>query len=110
MLTYFAEHPLVFVGYSATDPNIKSILYDVDRMMRADFQLIPNIYILDWLPEITSTSYPAHDRVLSVGDDREIRIKNISAASFEWVFKARISGIFKEGKYETIAGTNGPRR
>jgi hypothetical protein len=88
LLTYFAEHPLVFVGYSATDPNIKSVLYDVDRMIRADFQLIPNIYILEWSPDISEASYPAHDRVLSVGDDREIRIKSISVSSFEWVFKA----------------------
>ena len=88
LLTYFAEHPLVFVGDSATDLNIKSVLYDVDRMMRSDLQLIPNIYFLEWLPEITSTYYLAHDRVLSVGDDCEIRIKSISAASFEWVFKA----------------------
>lgn len=88
LLTYFAEHPLVFVGYSATDPNIKSVLFDVDRMMRANFQLVPNIYILEWSPDINSSSYPAHDRVLSVGDDREIRIKSITASSFEWVFKA----------------------
>lgn len=92
LLTYFAEHPLVFVGYSATDPNIKSVLYDVDRMIRANFQLIPNIYILEWSPDITDASYPAHDRVLSVGEDREIRIKSISAASFEWVFKALGTG------------------
>lgn len=76
------------MGYSATDPNIKNVLYDVDRMMRADFQLIPNIYVLEWSPDITSTSYPAHHRVLFVGDDHEIRIKSISAASFKWVFKA----------------------
>jgi hypothetical protein len=92
LLTYFAEHPLVFVGYSATDPNIKSVLYDVDRMIRANFQLIPNIYILEWSTDLTEASYPAHDRVLSVGEDREIRIKSISASSFEWVFKAFSTG------------------
>ena len=37
LLTYFAEHSFILVGYSATDPNIKNVLYDVDRMMRADF-------------------------------------------------------------------------
>lgn len=61
-------------------------------MIRADFELIPNIYILEWNPELTELSYPAHDRVLSVGDDREIRIKSISASSFEWVFNAFSSG------------------
>lgn len=92
LLTYFAEHSLIFVGYSATDPNIRSVLYDVDRMIHANFNLIPNIYILEWNSEITSESYPARDRVLAVGNDRNIRIKSITASSFEWVFKAFASG------------------
>jgi hypothetical protein len=92
LLTYFAEHPLLFIGYSATDPNIRSVLHDVDRMIRANFDLIPNIYILEWDPTITKASYPARDRVLAIGENREIRIKSISASSFEWVFKSFSSG------------------
>lgn len=88
LLTYFVEHPLVFIGYRAEDPNIKEILYDVDRMVRANFQLVPNIYILEWDPSITDKSYPARDKVLSVAPDTNIRIKCITASSFEWVFRA----------------------
>ena len=88
LLTYFVEHPLIFIGYRAEDPNIKKILYDVDRMVRANFQLIPNIYILEWNPDLNDQSYPARDRVLSVGDDINIRIKSISFTSYEWIFKA----------------------
>lgn len=88
LLTYFIEHPLIFIGYRAEDPNIKAILYDVDRMVRADFQLVPNIYILEWNPKLTATSYPARDKVISVAPNVNIRIKSISASSFEWVFKA----------------------
>jgi hypothetical protein len=88
LLTYFVEHPLVFIGYRAEDPNIKAILYDVDRMVRANFQLVPNIYVVEWDPSIKEDSYPARDKVLSVSLDTNIRIKSITAASFEWVFKA----------------------
>ncbi len=88
LLTYFVEHPLVFIGYRAEDPNIKTILYDVDRMVRANFHLVPNIYVLEWDPGLTAASYPARDKVLSVAADTNIRIKSISASSFEWVFKA----------------------
>lgn len=88
LLTYFAEHPLIFIGYRADDPNIKSILYDVDRMVRASFDLVPNIYILEWDSSITDTSYPARDKVISVANDINIRIKSISASSFKWVFEA----------------------
>jgi hypothetical protein len=88
LLTYFVEHPLIFIGYRAEDPNIKAILYDVDRMVRAEFQLVPNIYILEWNDKLDEKSYPARDKVISVAPDINIRIKSISASSFEWVFKA----------------------
>ncbi|MBR7793347.1 SIR2 family protein [Undibacterium sp. FT147W] len=88
LLTYFVEHPLIFIGYGANDPNIKKVLYDVDRMVRANFQLIPNIYILEWDRGITASSYPARDKVLTISEDKNIRIKNITAQNFEWVFKA----------------------
>lgn len=88
LLTYFVEHPLIFIGYRAEDPNIKEILYDVDRMVRANFQLVPNIYVLEWDPKINESSYPARDKVISVATDMNIRIKSITASSFEWVFKA----------------------
>lgn len=31
LLTYFSEHPLLFIGYSASDPNIRAILSDIDE-------------------------------------------------------------------------------
>jgi SIR2-like domain len=88
LLTYFIEHPLVFVGYRAEDPNIKSVLADVHHMVGAGLGLIPNIYILEWDPNLTAASYPARDKVLTVGNDVNIRIKSISANSFAWIFKA----------------------
>ncbi|WP_186130194.1 SIR2 family protein [Burkholderia gladioli] len=92
LLTYFVEHPLIFIGYRADDPNIKKILYDVDRMVRIDgngeHELVPNIYILEWDETIADESYPAREKVISVGVDTNIRIKSISASSYEWVYKA----------------------
>ena len=79
----------VFIGYRANDPNIKKILSDVDRMIRAqEYELVPNIYILEWDETQNEASYPPRDKVLAVTADRNIRIKSITASSFEWVFKA----------------------
>ncbi|ARK64204.1 SIR2 family protein [Burkholderia pseudomallei] len=89
LLTYFIEHPLIFIGYRADDPNIKAILYDVYRMVRATTaDVVPNIYILQWDETINEASSPAHEYVVSVAPDINIRIKSITANSFEWVFKA----------------------
>ncbi|MCV5737918.1 SIR2 family protein, partial [Escherichia coli] len=40
LLTYFAEHPLFFFGYSATDTNIKGILSDIDEILAPNGELI----------------------------------------------------------------------
>lgn len=89
LLTYFIEHPLVFIGYRADDPNIKAILHDVYRMVRATTtDVVPNIYILQWDELINEASNPAREYVISVASDINIRIKSITANSFEWVFKA----------------------
>lgn len=89
LLTYFIEHPLIFIGYRADDPNIKAILHDVYQMVRASTaEVIPNIYILQWDPSINDASYPAREHVIAVAPDINIRIKSITANSYEWVFKA----------------------
>lgn len=88
LLTYFAEHPLLFIGYRAGDPNIKSVLYDMSRMFTPTTALIPNIYILQWDSSIDEGSYPAHEHVLDVGDGITVRIKSICAHSFKWVYEA----------------------
>lgn len=31
LLTFFIEHPVIFIGYSANDPNIQAILADIDE-------------------------------------------------------------------------------
>lgn len=92
LLTYFAEHPLLFIGYSAEDPNIKSILYDIDQMIDGKYDLIPNIYILEWNSELTDEVFPATEKVISLNGDRNLRLKSIVANDFSWVFQAFASG------------------
>ncbi|AOJ08262.1 SIR2 family protein [Burkholderia mayonis] len=88
LLTYFAEHPLLFIGYSAGDPNIKNVLYDMSRMFSPTTMLIPNIYILQWDDGVNEHSYPAREHVLDVGEGITVRIKSISSKSFKWVYDA----------------------
>jgi hypothetical protein len=88
LLTYFAEHPLLFIGYKAGDPNIKSVLYDMSRMFSPTAALIPNIYILQWDETAGEDAYPAREHVLDVGEGITVRIKSISASSFKWVYDA----------------------
>lgn len=88
LLTFFNEHPLLFVGYSASDPNIKSILSDLDEAMPIKGDIIPNIYILEWDRNIGPDSNPAREKIIATEEGRSIRVKLIEAADFGWVFEA----------------------
>jgi hypothetical protein len=88
LLAYFAEHPLLFIGYKAEDPNIKNILSDIDEIISSKNELIPNIYILEWKSEVSEKEYPVRERVISIDGSKSIRVKSITASSFDWVFKA----------------------
>ncbi|WP_319506467.1 SIR2 family protein [uncultured Methanolobus sp.] len=88
LLIFFAEHPLLFIGYSAEDPNIKLILSDIDEIISMQGETIPNIYILEWDPDIDVSKYPVSDKIISIGNSKSIRIKCIVTSSFKWVFEA----------------------
>lgn len=88
LLTFFNEHPLIFIGYSATDPNIRAILSDIDEALPEKGGMIPNVYILEWQKDITPDTTPPRDKVIGTDEDRSIRVKLIQASDFGWVFKA----------------------
>ena len=88
LLTYFAEHPLIFIGYSAEDPNIRNILSDVDEIISSQNKLIPNIYILEWDPSLDYSKYPQREKVIPIGSQKNVIIKSITASSFKWIFDA----------------------
>lgn len=88
LLTFFNEHPLLFVGYSASDPNIRSILSDIDEALPIKGGIIPNVYILEWNDGVTQDSSPPREKLIATEDDRSIRVKLIEAADFGWVFDA----------------------
>ncbi|HEY5329825.1 MAG TPA: SIR2 family protein [Acidobacteriaceae bacterium] len=88
LLTYFSEHPLVFIGYGAADPNIKAILSDIDEALPETAGVIPNVYILEWRPEMAATDTPARERLIAIEGAKGVRIKAIETADFTWAFEA----------------------
>ena len=88
LLAFFAEHPLVFIGYRAEDSNIKAILADIDEILSEDGKLIPNIYILEWDDRDMSEEYPRRERLIPVSENRSVIIKSVVAQDFSWVYSA----------------------
>lgn len=88
LLTHLTEHPVLFLGYSATDPNVCSILADIDEILSPDGALIPNMYFLEWDPKFDPKSSYSREKLVQVGEHRAVRVKSIHASDFEWVYKA----------------------
>ncbi len=86
LLTFFNEHPLIFVGYSASDPNIQAILSDIDEALPEKGGVIPNVYILEWNPDLSDVSSPGKEKLIPTEDGRSLRVKLIEASDFSWVF------------------------
>lgn len=88
LLTYFVEHPLVFFGYSAVDPNIKTILFNIGQILGVKESLIENIFFVDWRSEIKETDQLPLEKIIGTGEGASIRVRNITSDSFTWIFKA----------------------
>ena len=91
LLTYFAEHPLLFVGYSASDANIASILSDIDEILSPNGSTIENIYLLEWKEQL-SGKFEKTETTIYTENNRHVRVKSIVANDFRWVFDAFNAG------------------
>jgi hypothetical protein len=91
LLTFFLEHPLLIVGYSAADENIKTILSDIDIILSANGRLIPNIFLLRRPKEGESIKNLPKEDIITVDQGRHIRVNSIISNDFAWVYKSFVN-------------------
>lgn len=88
LLTYFAEHPLFFLGYSLNDPNIINILSDIDEILASKGELVQNIYMIIFDENFDETITYTKEKLIALNDNKSIRIKVIYANEYNWVYDA----------------------
>lgn len=88
LLTYFAEHPLFFLGYSLNDQNIINILSDIDEILAPKGELVPNIYMVVFERDFDENQSYTKERLISLNENKSIRIKVIYANEYDWVYSA----------------------
>ena len=84
LLTFFAEHPILFVGYAIEDENIKGILSDLDEAMEIPGNLVENVFVLSR----SSSVRPALERVVQVSPSKGVRVQALETDDFQWIFEA----------------------
>ncbi|MDR4198703.1 SIR2-like protein [Bacillus altitudinis] len=90
LFTYFMEHPIIFIGYSLSDENIKSILYNVKQIIDADIEpMIDNMWFIDWSREPINFNYtPPKEKSIPVGNGESVRVNYIQLHTYEKLYEA----------------------
>ena len=85
LLTIFVEHPVIFVGYSLSDPNIRSIIASIASVLTNDniHQLENRLLFLNWDPKAARATIAPSTFAL---DDTSIPIRLITAPDFLTTF------------------------
>lgn len=93
LLTYFIEHPIIFIGYSLSDENIVGILNDIADMISVEDNLVENIWLIDWEKDkIDEDKKPPSEKVINLGENKTIRINYIEVNDFIELFKTLYQG------------------
>lgn len=88
LLSLFNEHPLVIVGYSANDSNVRAILSDIDEALGLPGTLIENIYFVEYDVDAEKKNSLPTEKLIQIEDNRSVRVKLIVASDLDWVYQA----------------------
>ncbi|WP_374949350.1 SIR2 family protein [Mucilaginibacter sp.] len=87
LLTIFVEHPIIFVGYSLSDPNILQIINSIFKTIRvSDYEKFKDRLIFIEYDKLAATA-SFMDGTLSIGDGRFLPIKHIKANDYSPIYE-----------------------
>jgi hypothetical protein len=87
LLTIFVEHPIVFLGYSLSDPNIQEILLNIAEVLTADnfSKLQDRLIFIQWSSEAVDSELT---QTFHSVNGNAIPIISVPVNTFEEVFRA----------------------
>ncbi|RVT93415.1 SIR2 family NAD-dependent protein deacylase [Sphingomonas crocodyli] len=87
LLTYFVEHPVFIFGYSLGDPNVRTLLRDIGRIVADETGLIPNVAQIVWKPEAGATPSQSEFVIDDEEDKRQYRMRVFNVTSLIEVYE-----------------------
>lgn len=88
LLSLFIHNPIIFIGYSVSDPNIKNILRTIFSYVppnSKEAQKIKNNFLLiEYLPNSDSNEIVEHD--IDIGDQISIRVNKIKTDNYANIY------------------------
>lgn len=86
LLTIFIEHPIIFIGYSINDEDIKNILYDIVNCLNTDQkEILENrLIFINWDSKIDGII--EENRIIGFKDNSSISIKSFRVSDFTLIY------------------------
>lgn len=90
LLTYFMEHPVIILGYSLSDSNVKSILSDISKIVSGENdEVVNNICFVEWKKAPIDEDYkPPSDKTIDLGEGKSIRVNYLLINSFTELYES----------------------
>ena len=90
LLTIFVEHPILFLGYSLSDPNVRQILTSIASILTQEniSKLQDRLIFVQWDP---SASSPRMTQTIFPVDALSLPIHQITVSNYEEIFDALAS-------------------
>lgn len=98
LLTIFLEHPIIFLGYSLNDSNIKKIFNDIANCLSKENlkKLKENLFFVEWNNSDNPNEYASYQIELENG--RSIEMNKIYIDDFSYIYNSIKSN---KNKYST---------
>ena len=88
LLTFFLEHPIIFIGYGVNDENIKNILADIDLVLGSKNELMSNMFFVKWEREFCENKSYSREYSVPLSNGKIFRMNNLSVDNYKWVFNS----------------------
>jgi hypothetical protein len=87
VFTYFAEHPLLIVGYGKNDPNVNRFFDWLSSLMRVTGETTDDIFFIEYDREINDRECYPKDKTIPLGSNSSIGAHHVLARDFDWIFE-----------------------
>lgn len=86
LLTYFIEHPVIFIGYSLSDDNVKIILQNIKKIMNDTDLFMENMWFIDYVVNSEKKTYFEDTKRYPISDTESVGMNYTALSSFKELY------------------------
>lgn len=89
LITYLVDYPVIFIGYSANDPDIRRVLSSVKKIQKKNSSspVMQNMWFIDWAGKISETELQPDVKYLALDGTESIGVNYLKLTSFTELFE-----------------------